>query len=149
MNPILEILIETKLLRINYSMLNRWNDKGKVESLMYAARNGDANVRLKCAEIFGNYLNFKEVENQLFVMVFDEVEEVSRESIKAIQKSQDAEVHKSLKQRLLEKRNPKRRKRGTIGTSESYYHKTLSQQRSSPLEDQQNIPTGGIGMPGI
>ena len=152
MNFILEIFIKNRFLKITDSLLDRWNEGKKINNLMYAAKNGDTSVRLKCAEIFGNYLNFKEVEDQLFIMVFDEADEVSRRSIQSIQKSSDVELHQKLEQRILERNRPGRWKRGSIGTSESYYHKPLSHQRSDPLEDQQKKWTNlgaGSGIPSI
>lgn len=143
MNFVLKILIEHKLVGISDSLLDRWEEKGEINNLIFAAKNGNYKVRLRTVNILSAHLSEERVVDQLLELVCDDVTDVSKEAIDVLKSHSDFDVHKRLAHRILYRRKMLKMRRGAIGiTSQNdpvYTRQSTSQKWSSKLRENQSI----------
>lgn len=97
------------ILRLSEDKLEKWEKKGQIEKLLFAAENGMFNIRLKCVKLLSNRIANREVKSLLINMISDDVEIVSETAIKSLEPSMTSKLSELI-QRIGEERKVKKRK---------------------------------------
>lgn len=92
MNRLKKLLYHHKLLKLSVSKLEKWHHSGQLEKVIYAARNGTYQIRLRCVRLLSDHLQGDSAKNQLVEMIDDEVELVANAAISLFNETKDESI---------------------------------------------------------
>jgi len=98
MNLIERFFYQNGIMKFNEVKLDRWNRSESIDKIIFAAKNGMYNIRLKCIKLLSDRLTQTEVKTLLTSMILDNIEVVSEAAIKALEATASTELNKQIQE---------------------------------------------------